>query len=227
MARSGVTREQVFETADALVREGQNPTVVAVRTRLGGGSPNTITPLLAEWKTLHETRQAQAMPPPPEPVEAVMRQVWGATWQQAQAQLVGEREALSAARKEIAKEREAMLAEIARMDADLETVRDTIRERDEALEAERHAHEQAASEAREARALAGEREKRIAAQDQELAALRAQIEALRIEAATLTERASHVDEMRAMFKALQEQQGKGEDTGKPRVAAKRRTKPEG
>ena len=58
MARSGVTREQVFETADALVREGQNPTVVAVRTRLGGGSPNTITPLLAEWKTLNETKQA-------------------------------------------------------------------------------------------------------------------------------------------------------------------------
>jgi hypothetical protein len=51
MAQAGVTREQVFETADALVREGQNPTVVAVRTRLGGGSPNTITPLLGEWKT--------------------------------------------------------------------------------------------------------------------------------------------------------------------------------
>jgi len=66
MARSGVTREQVFETADALVREGQNPTVVAVRTRLGGGSPNTITPLLAEWKTLNETKQAAAMPQVPE-----------------------------------------------------------------------------------------------------------------------------------------------------------------
>ena len=73
MARSGVTREQVFETADALVREGQNPTVVAVRTRLGGGSPNTITPLLAEWKALNETKQAEAMPAVPEPVEAVMR----------------------------------------------------------------------------------------------------------------------------------------------------------
>jgi len=44
MARAGVTREQVFETADALVREGQNPTVVAVRTRLGGGSPTPSTP---------------------------------------------------------------------------------------------------------------------------------------------------------------------------------------
>jgi predicted ribosome quality control (RQC) complex YloA/Tae2 family protein len=227
MARAGVTREQVFETADALVREGQNPTVVAVRTRLGGGSPNTITPLLAEWKALHEHKQAASVPAPPEPVEAVMRQVWGTAWQQAQDQLAGEREALAAARKEIGKEREAMLAEIARMDADLETARDTIRERDEALEAERRAHEQTASEAREVRALAGEREKRITGQDRELAELRGRIEALRIEAATLTERASHVDELRAMFKTLQEQQGRGEATAKPRAAAKRRSRPEG
>ena len=78
MARSGVRPEQVFATAEALVREGQNPTVMAVRTRLGGGSPNTITPLLAEWKALHEKSQAAAIPAPPEPVEAVLRQVWGA-----------------------------------------------------------------------------------------------------------------------------------------------------
>ena len=51
MARPGMTREQVFEVADALVREGQSPTVVAVRTRLGGGSPNTINPLLGPKPT--------------------------------------------------------------------------------------------------------------------------------------------------------------------------------
>ena len=39
MPRVGVTREQVFEAAEGLLREGQNPTVMAVRTRLGGGSP--------------------------------------------------------------------------------------------------------------------------------------------------------------------------------------------
>jgi hypothetical protein len=38
MARAGVIREQVFEAADALVNEGQSPTVVAVRTRLGGAA---------------------------------------------------------------------------------------------------------------------------------------------------------------------------------------------
>jgi len=228
MARSGVTREQVFETADALVREGQNPTVVAVRTRLGGGSPNTITPLLGGWKALNETRQAQDMPQVPEPVEAVMRQVWGAAWQQAQAQLEGEREALSAARKEIAKERAEMLAEIGRMDSEMEAAKDTIRQGTEALEAERRTHEQTKSEACEARALADEREKRISAQDKELQDLRRQVEGLRIEAATLTERAAQTQELRALVKSLQERQNRAGGAGpKSKAAPKRGTKPEG
>ena len=176
MARSGVTREQVFETADALVREGQNPTVVAVRTRLGGGSPNTITPLLAEWKALNETKQAASMPAVPEPVEAVMRQVWGAAWQQAQSQLEGEREALSTARKEIAKERAEMLAEIGRMDTEMEAAREGIAKGAEALEGERQAHERTKSDVREAQAVAAVRAERIETQEKVLQALRHQIE---------------------------------------------------
>jgi uncharacterized coiled-coil DUF342 family protein len=228
MARPGVTREQVFETADALVREGQNPTVVAVRTRLGGGSPNTITPLLAEWKALNETKQAEAMPPTPEPVEAVMRQVWGTAWKEAQAQLEGEHEALSAARKEIAKERAEMLAEIGRMDSELEAAKETIRKRGEDLEVERRAHDQTRSEVREAQAVATERSERIKAQERELQELRRQIEALRVEAATLTERAAHAQELRALLKAFQEQPGRSEgEDRKPRTASRRRGKPEG
>jgi hypothetical protein len=126
MARSGVdvTREQVFETA--LGPRRANPTVVSVRTRLGGGSPNTITPLLVVWKALHEHRQAATIPTAPEPVEAkaVMRQVWGAAWQEAQAQLEGERDALTAARKEIDKERAEMLAEFGLLDGELDAARE-------------------------------------------------------------------------------------------------------
>jgi len=219
MARSGVTREQVFETAEALVREGQNPTVVSVRTRLGGGSPNTITPFLGEWKALHEHAQAASVPAPPEPVEAVLRQVWGTAWQEAQGQLEGEREALAAARKEIEKERAAMLGEIERLDTELTAALEEVGQGRAALEEQRQAHERAESAAREAGALAEEREKRISAQDRELQELRATNEGLRIEAATLTERAAHVDELRAVLKTLQEQKG--------RAAPKRRTKPEG
>jgi len=43
MARAGVTFEQVAAAADALVGDGQQPTIRAIRERLGTGSPNTIT----------------------------------------------------------------------------------------------------------------------------------------------------------------------------------------
>ena len=43
MARTGITLEQVITAADALVGEGRQPTIRAVRERLNNtGSPNTI-----------------------------------------------------------------------------------------------------------------------------------------------------------------------------------------
>ena len=43
----------VERAADALLRQGRKPSVAAIRQQLGGGSPNTITPLLAKyWEKL-------------------------------------------------------------------------------------------------------------------------------------------------------------------------------
>lgn len=43
----------VQRAADALLRQGRKPSVAAIREHLGGGSPNTITPLLAKyWENL-------------------------------------------------------------------------------------------------------------------------------------------------------------------------------
>lgn len=51
MARTGVTFEQVTAVADALMGEGQQPTIRAVRERLGDtGSPNTIHKHLTAWR---------------------------------------------------------------------------------------------------------------------------------------------------------------------------------
>lgn len=50
MARIGITFDQVAAAADALVGEGQQPTISAVRERLGSGSPNTIHRHLTEWR---------------------------------------------------------------------------------------------------------------------------------------------------------------------------------
>jgi hypothetical protein len=43
----------VQRAADALLKQGRKPSVAAIREHLGGGSPNTITPLLAKyWEKL-------------------------------------------------------------------------------------------------------------------------------------------------------------------------------
>jgi chromosome segregation ATPase len=185
MPRPGVTREQVFEAADALLREGQTPTVVGVLTRLGTGSPNTITPLLAQWKAQSGNRPVDVLTPLPEPVESAMRQVWGAAWKAARDQLEGEREALAKAREGIEAERNQMLAEIDRLDTALEHAQEGTRKATEALEAERRAHEQTRTECREARAIGDERNRRIEDQGNELRDLRRQLAEVTAEAARL------------------------------------------
>ncbi|WP_353506231.1 DNA-binding protein [Variovorax brevis] len=42
----GVQLEEVVEAADQLLALGLKPTIERVRQRLGGGSPNTVSPLL-------------------------------------------------------------------------------------------------------------------------------------------------------------------------------------
>lgn len=49
----GISSSDVYRAADALLREGERPTIEKIRSKLGTGSPNTINPLLdAWWKTL-------------------------------------------------------------------------------------------------------------------------------------------------------------------------------
>jgi len=113
-----------------------------------------------------------------------------ATEPAAQDQFAGEHEALAAMRQDMTRERAEMLAEIARIGAVLERDRVTIRESEENPEDERRVHAQAASEAREAKAIAEQRQERITAQEREFAELRDEVAALRSEAATLRERLS-------------------------------------
>lgn len=45
----GITSRDVELAADALLREGERPTIERIRERVGRGSPNTINPLLDTW----------------------------------------------------------------------------------------------------------------------------------------------------------------------------------
>jgi len=45
----GIGAADVDRASDALLREGQRPTIEKVRQKIGRGSPNTINPLLDAW----------------------------------------------------------------------------------------------------------------------------------------------------------------------------------
>ena len=168
MARPGITSEQVCAAADALVAEGVSPTVVGVRTRLGGGSPNNITKWLSQWRAERQGLESEGTPALPPSVETAMRGVWVAAWKAAKEQLDGEREALVKAREAIERERSEMLAEIHRLDEALERARAETRQLQEDLASERRAHEGTRASVKEARAIASERKAHLEQQAAEL-----------------------------------------------------------
>ena len=50
MAKAVVTQEAVFAEADALVANGEEPSIIAVQARIGGGSYSTVKRVLDAWK---------------------------------------------------------------------------------------------------------------------------------------------------------------------------------
>jgi chromosome segregation ATPase len=81
-----LSREQVFQTADALAEQGKRVSVRGVRHALGGGSPNEITEYLRIWRETHEEQQREfqaleEMSPEirqslTEPMETLLARIW-------------------------------------------------------------------------------------------------------------------------------------------------------
>ena len=74
------SRTKVWEAADAiLLGTGERPTVEAIRNRLGGGSPNSVTAYLNEWyRELAERLSAADAPIEGVPIAALalLRDLW-------------------------------------------------------------------------------------------------------------------------------------------------------
>jgi len=79
MARTGITKDQVFEVAREIRDEGGTVTIAAVRGRLGNtGSFSTYSRHLAEWRR-KESPENKA-PPTPASVETIARRLWSEAW---------------------------------------------------------------------------------------------------------------------------------------------------
>jgi len=75
----GVSALDVQRAADALLRRGDKPSIAAIREHLGGGSPNTVGPLLEKyWKSLGTRIGAgpQALERVPESLAKMTEALW-------------------------------------------------------------------------------------------------------------------------------------------------------
>lgn len=91
MARQIVTQQALNEAAEALVAEGVEPSIVAVQSRIGGGSFSTVKRFLDIWKQRREDAAMAGQAAPAE-VQAKAQQFACAVW--ALAEGMAQREAL-------------------------------------------------------------------------------------------------------------------------------------
>ena len=80
----------VQRAADALLRQGTKPSVAALREQLGGGSPNTLTPMLARyWETLGQRLATgpEALERVPESLARVTELLWRRALEEARERL--------------------------------------------------------------------------------------------------------------------------------------------
>lgn len=66
MARQIVTQHAVNEAAEALILEGSEPSILAVQSRIGGGSYSTVKRFLDVWKQERAEAATAAPDTPPE-----------------------------------------------------------------------------------------------------------------------------------------------------------------
>jgi chromosome segregation ATPase len=187
MTRAGIQFEQVAAVADALMGEGQSPTIRAVRERLGDtGSPNTIHKHLATWRQARPVAVAAASVLPQALTAAIAAEIERAA-AQARGEIEGRLVQVQTEAAELAVSGEATEAErdaLAEQVAALTTERDTLTGR---------AAQQAADLAEQARRIEREQQAAEAARV-ELATARLKIEA---QAEARADQSAEIERLRA------------------------------
>lgn len=165
MARPGITEAQVIEAAEALLREGSDVTVAAVRERIGSGSYSTINATLATWRKEHGHKQPANLPDMPPVVAGALKQVWAVAWQTTQDMIAAEREALEVMRRQMLQEQRDMEVEISRLETDALQAKAKAEDVERSLEEERSRRRVAEEAVVEFKiGMAGLREKTAAAE---------------------------------------------------------------
>jgi len=186
MARIGITYEQVAAAADAIIGEGQQPTINAVRDRIGTGSPNTVHRHLTAWRAARPQATVAAPELPASLTTAIAAEIERAAASaraEVESKLVqsqAEAAELANAGESLETERDELLEQV----AELTTERDTLAGKadqqaaDIKAQAERIEREQQAAEA--ARVDLAKAQLKIESSTERLGEQAAEIERLRV-----------------------------------------------
>jgi predicted RNase H-like nuclease (RuvC/YqgF family) len=204
MARAIVTQALVNEAADALAAAGEEPAIISVQEKIGGGSYTTVKRFLAAWKT-----QQEAQPPAIEVPEAIatrgatfVRELWSAAAALAEQHSAQVREE---AQRQVEAAQAALVsaeAAIARMESEGEEQAQRLASQEQAITALRDELAQARSASQVAEARAAEQAQRV--EDLQQQVQQRDTELAQARAAAL-DQARLAGEVTALQRQLQEQ----------------------
>ena len=121
-----ITKQAIFDAADALDAGGQRPTLAALRKAVGGGSFTTISEAMKEYWAVRALREAPVLEPAPAVVgdrlSEVAGEIWALALQVANERLAAEREAFDAARAQAEQEKQDAVELADAVTAELETL---------------------------------------------------------------------------------------------------------
>lgn len=121
-----ITKQAIFDAADALDAGGQRPTLAALRKAVGGGSFTTISEAMKEYWAVRALRKAPVLEPAPavvgERLSEVAGEIWALALQVANERLAAEREAFDAARAQAEQEKQEAVELADAVTAELETL---------------------------------------------------------------------------------------------------------
>ena len=183
----GITDQDVWRAADALLLDGQRPTIERVRLHIGRGSPNTVSPHLDTWFSRLGARiadpqafRAPAADDTPAPVQALAAQLWDTAQALARGQAESRALEAEALQRQAQAAADDLRAELARQRARADALAAD-------LDALQRAHAAAQATAQAAQAALAERADAHARALADAHALRAQAQA---DVAAAAERAS-------------------------------------
>lgn len=133
MANIGISKEEVFMAADQLLAEvGKEPTIQAVREKLGNtGSLTTISKHLKEWQ-MHRRTQPLAVAPP-EAFVVAAQSIWNLAYREAEKILQSQKEAMLLEQKKWEEEKQVYMQEIEKLELEKHSKERRIKEVTEVL----------------------------------------------------------------------------------------------